>query len=107
MGHDNPSSGSLVASQAAASAVADDLAMQTGQGQGGLATAIPRFGRISASLRHFSVRDVREYAPDRKAPCSLSSDSERQRATGHWHPKSGVAGNFRRFSTLRDPRQNK
>ena len=33
--------------------------------------AIPRFGRISASLRHFSFRDVREYAPERKAPCSL------------------------------------
>ncbi|MSQ84186.1 MAG: hypothetical protein EXR77_15105 [Myxococcales bacterium] len=27
----------------------------------------------------------------RQAPCSLSSNSERQRATGHWHPKSGLA----------------
>ena len=29
------------------------------------------------------------------APCrATASDSERQRATGHWHPKSGAAENF-------------
>ena len=48
---------------------------------GGSLTAIPRFGRICASRRRLS-------------PCSLSSDSERQRATGHWHPKSAAAENF-------------
>ena len=70
-------------------------------GKGMEATAIPRFGRISASLRHFSVRDVREYAPDRKDPCSLSSDSERQRATGYWHPKSGDRGQVPTLRSLR------